>query len=224
MQKQGRPDFSDYVGHFTKSAAPSAHNGKSADSVKGIKGTAQQKLISILKSRKILATPMPWTNKPAVAFTECTWGSLVAHTKEYSPYGIGFEKSLLFHSGGGPAIYLRSDLHESQMDYASTSHPAWKGFTPDLYAFITPFNPSYASAADKLKFKLKKTVDYTHEREWRVPHDFQFDLSAIKFVVLPNYESMAAFPKDLKDGIGRDKFILADVYSNIEKLWPVHIQ
>jgi len=43
-------------------------------------------------------------------------------------------------------------------------------------------------------------------------------------VVLPSYESMATFPQELKDGIGREKFILADVYSNIEKLWPVHIQ
>jgi hypothetical protein len=224
MAKQGRPDFSEYVGHFTKASAPFGSAGKSASLVKGIKGTAQQKLISILKSRKILATPMPWTNRPAVAFTECTWGSLVAHTKEYSPYGIGFEKSLLFHSGGGPAIYMRSDLHESQMDYASITHPAWKGFTPELYAFITPFNPEYASPSDKIKFKLKKTVDYSHEREWRVPHDFEFELSAIKFVILPDYESMATFPKELKDGIGREKFILANVYSYIEKLWPVHLQ
>lgn len=34
---------------------------------------------------------------------------------------------------------------------------------------------------------------------------------------------MAAFPKDLKDAIGRDKFILMDNYIHIEKLWPVHI-
>jgi hypothetical protein len=140
MNQQGRPDFSEYVGHFTKSAPPFGSSGKSADLVKGIKGTAQHRLISILKARKIFATPMPWTNKQAVAFTECTWGSLVAHTKQYSPYGVGFEQSLLFDAGGGPAIYLRTDLHNAQMDYVSQSHPAWKGFTPELYAFITPYS------------------------------------------------------------------------------------
>jgi hypothetical protein len=33
---------------------------------------------------------------------------------------------------------------------------------------------------------------------------------------------MAKFPKELKDAIGRDKFLLMDNYKMIEKLWPVH--
>ena len=33
---------------------------------------------------------------------------------------------------------------------------------------------------------------------------------------------MAQFPKELKDEIGRDKFLLLDNYKMIEKLWPVH--
>ena len=33
---------------------------------------------------------------------------------------------------------------------------------------------------------------------------------------------MAQFPKEFKDAIGRDKFILVDDYKNIERLWPVH--
>jgi hypothetical protein len=225
MSIHGRPDFSEYVGHFTKSAAPFASKSKSAGAVKAIQGTAQEKLVAILESGRLIATPMPWTNKPAVAFTECTWGSLVAHTKRYSQYGLGFEKKLLFGAGGGPAIYLRQDLHEAQMDYASVKQPALRGFSPDLYAFITPFNPDYAPASYKAKYKLKKAIgiDYSHEREWRVPRDFIFALSDVKFVILPDYKAMAAFPTKLKDGIGRDRFILADVYSKIEKLWPVHI-
>jgi len=34
---------------------------------------------------------------------------------------------------------------------------------------------------------------------------------------------MAKFPKELKDAIGREKFILLDVYKHIENLWPTHI-
>jgi hypothetical protein len=217
----GRPDFSDYVGHFTKTRQPTIKPG---GGLPPISGSARDKLISILRSKTIRATTMPWTKKPAVAFTECTWGSILAHTKQYSKFGVGFKKSLLFDSDGGPAIYLRSDLYDAQHDFVSRVHPSWKGFDPNLYAFITPFNPEYASAASKAKMKLKTIVDYTHEREWRVPHDFHFELSDVEFVVLPSYESMATFPQNIKNGIGREKFILADVYSTIEKLWPVHLQ
>jgi hypothetical protein len=56
-----------------------------------------------------------------------------------------------------------------------------------------------------------------------VPHDFSFKLAQIQFVVVPNYEAVAKFPRDLKDKIGRGKFIIIEVYSQIEKLWPVHL-
>ena len=65
-------------------------------------------------------------------------------------------------------------------------------------------------------------VDYSHEREWRVPHDFTFELDQVEFVVLKTYEDMAQFPKHLKDSIGRENFLLMDVYKTIEPLWPVH--
>ena len=52
---------------------------------------------------------------------------------------------------------------------------------------------------------------------------FFFDYSDIAFVVLNSYKDMAQFPADLKDAIGREKFLLMDNYTRIEKLWPVHI-
>jgi len=33
---------------------------------------------------------------------------------------------------------------------------------------------------------------------------------------------MARFPKELKDAIGREKFILMDMYKKVEELWPTH--
>lgn len=219
-----RPDFSEYVAHFTKNASPfGAKEHKGAAAIASIKGNAYDRLISILKSTKILATPMPWTNKSAVAFTECPWGSLLDHVKQYSSYGVGFKKSHLFAAGGGPAIYLRPHLHENQADFRSETKPEWKGFHPELYAFVTPFCPPYAPKAYKEKHWKKSPVDYSHEREWRVPHDFVFELPQIEFVIVPNYEVVAKFPKELKDSIGRNKFIMLEVYSQIEKLWPVHL-
>ncbi len=67
-----------------------------------------------------------------------------------------------------------------------------------------------------------KTIDYAHEREWRVPHDFSFELDQVEFVILRTYKDMAQFPQHLKDSIGRDKFILMENYETVERLWPVH--
>jgi hypothetical protein len=67
-----------------------------------------------------------------------------------------------------------------------------------------------------------KNVDYSHEREWRVPHNFSFELNQVEFVILPTYEDMAKSPQNLKDAIGREKFLLMDVYRTVERLWPVH--
>lgn len=113
-----RPDFSEYVAHFTKNAEAIGENAPL------IKGDALNRLISILKSKKIRATTMPWTKRKAVAFT---------------------------------------------------------------------------------------------------PHDFIFEYGDVDFVVLPDYDAMAKFPKEYKDSIGRDKFIFVETYSQIERLWPVHI-
>jgi hypothetical protein len=87
--------------------------------------------------------------------------------------------------------------------------------------FATPFWPEYRSK--KLKDAIKfNTVDYSHEREWRVPHDLPFEYKHIEFIIVNKYEDMAKFPQELKNNIGRDKFIIMEVYTNIERLWPVH--
>ncbi len=220
-----RPDFSNYVAHFTKNAPPfGLKENADDDSIKAVTGDARERLVSILRSKKIFATTMPWTNKRAVAFTECPWGSLLDHTKQYSPYGVGFTKAHLIAAGDGPAIYLRPHLHEHQQDFRSEAKPAWRGFHPELYAFVTPFCPAYSPEGYKEKhWKGRPPIDYSNEREWRVPHEFSFELPEVQFIVVPDYEAVAEFPKDLKDAIGREKFIIVEVYSQIEKLWPVHL-
>jgi hypothetical protein len=217
-----RPDFSNYVAHFTKNAPPlGAGEESGGEPLNGISGIAYERLISILQSKKIVATPMPWTNRKAVAFTECPFWSLMDHANRYSPYGVGFTKDHLFAAGGGPAIYLRPDCHKKQEEFTHNTKSNWHGFHPDLYAFVTPFVPSYAPARVKEEWD-KPVVDYTHEREWRVAHDFTFELEQVQFVIVEAYEDMAKFPKELKDKIGRDRFILMEMYRKIEELWPTH--
>jgi hypothetical protein len=189
-----RPDQSDYLAHFTKGER------------------AYDNLVSILKDGVVYAGNLPWTGKPAVCFTECPWGSLLAHATQYSPYGVGFTKPHVFAAGGGPAFYVRAD-HYKKQDWAEHAH-----------TFVTPFWPRYRPATLKGAEHLGgKTIDYAHEREWRVPHPFSFTPEQVQFVVLDTYEDMAKFPKELKDAIGREKFILMDMYRKVEQLWPTHI-
>jgi len=217
-----RPDFSDFVAHFTKDSSPPVEQGGSAgDLPQSISGSAYDRLVSILQSKRIIATTMPWTNRKAVAFTECPFWSLIDHAQRYSSYGLGFTKAHLFAAGGGPAIYLRPDLYKKQGNYVHEGRPDWRGFHPDLYAFVTPFVPAYAPDWVKQEWD-RPLADYTHEREWRVPHDFTFDQSEVQFVIVKSYEDMARLPKELKDGIGRDNFVIMDMYRQIESLWPTH--
>tara|TARA_R110002049_G_C9152382_1_gene560377 strand:+ start:599 stop:1237 length:639 start_codon:yes stop_codon:yes gene_type:complete len=206
-----RPDFSKYLAHFTRDGEPFG-NDDASNLVSTYKSmSAGERLISILKAGKITAGSLPWTGRNAVCFTECPWSSLLDHATQYSSFAVGFAKPRVFAAGGGPAYYVRADHWEKQ---------EWE---PHIKTFVTPFWPSYRSTAQKGSEYLNgKTIDYSHEREWRVPHDFIFSLNKVEFIILPTYEDMAAFPKELKDAIGREKFLLMEVYRNVEKLWPVH--
>lgn len=170
-----------------------------------------ENIISILRDQKIKAGTLPWTKLPAVCFSECPWPSLVQHARNYSPFGVGFFKHHVFAAGGGPAYYVRPDHFKKQN---------WDGH---VKALATPFWPEYRPEHLKTgEYLGGKTVDYSHEREWRVPHDFSFRHDQVAFVTLETYKDMAAFPQDLKDGIGRERFIIIDIYENIERLWPIH--
>ncbi len=210
-----QPDFSDFVVHFTKSATPYCAD-KHPEKVADITGLdARARLFTILQSGRLRATPMPWTNKPDVCFTECTWPSLLMHARRYSPYGVGFTKQFLFSLGGGPAIYLRQDLWQRQKDNAD--------FDKELFAFMTPFAPAYASPEYlKNEWKGRDPIDYTYEREWRTPRDIAFTFSDVAFVTVDTYEDMARAPKVLKDFIGRENWIILSNYRKIEQLWPQH--
>ena len=221
-----RPDFSNYVAHFTSEREPLGNQqqaGEEVDLGEIAKLSAYERLVAILENRKILATPIPWTGRRAVAFTECPWGSLLRHAEAYSPYGVGFVKPRLYAAGGGPALYLRPDLVTNQHLYheAEGGVPG-KGFARNLWGFVTLFVPPYAPASVVTEhWKGRKKVDYSHEREWRVPHDFTVEYTQVEFVVVDTYEDVAKFPAQLKDEIGRDKFLIMAIYRGINSRWPL---
>ena len=128
MPKLIRPDFSEYVVHFTRDEIP-----KSTGSL-----SAKDRLFQILAECCVKASVMAWTNRSAVCFTECTWASLLDHANRYSRYGLGFSKAYLFRHGGAPAIYLPPGLMEHQKRHVGTGK---QPFDPVLFSFVTPFCP-----------------------------------------------------------------------------------
>jgi len=210
---QKRPDSSEFLAHFSVNRAP--YGDKTRKTATG-KMNAQDRIISILRDKTIRASTMPWTGAVAVCFTECPWASLIGHAANYSPYGIGFHKKAIFAAGGGPVYYVRQDIFNAVRD----DH-RWH---ENLWPFVTPFSPPYRpSELQAEEYLGGKSVDYTHEREWRTTVDFTFEYDDVEFVIVNTYEDLAKFPADLKDGIGRAKFLIMDVYRNIERLWPTHI-
>lgn len=215
-----RPDFSDFVVHFTKDAPPIVQEQDEPGASEVAALSAKERLFAILASGVLFATRMPWTNKPAVCFTECTWGSLLFHAERYSRFGIGFHKGFLFAAGGAPAIYMPPGLMEHQRGHVPAGTQA---FHPQVYAFMTPFVPPYAPQEYKDRFwSGKPAVDYSHEREWRVPHNLTFDVAKVSFVIVDRYEDMAQAPKELKDATGRDNWLIMSNYEQIEHFWPLH--
>lgn len=205
-----RPDFSNLLVHFTTDRDPCSNEQENPGN-EFIGLSAYDRLVKILNIKRIVATNMPWTGKKATCFTECPWPSLVDHSRQYSSFGIGFMKPRIFAAGGGPVYYVRAD-HWRKQDWDD-----------HVKAFVTPFWPGYRSASFKTPEYLDgKTCDYSHEREWRIPHDFTFEYENVEVIILKSYEDMARFPKELKDNIGRERFILMDQYEKIENLWPIH--
>lgn len=199
-----KPDSTHYLAHFTKDGNP-VGDGRHYQGMR-----ARDRLVSILKEKTIHSSTMPWTNTRAVCFTESPWSSLLDHSKNYSPYGIGFAKETVFNKGGNPVWYINSELYRS------------KRWSPDdkITGFLTPFSPRYASGERKLDNKI---VDYSHEREWRTLDDFSFSYGEISFVILDNVEDLSHIPSDIVAEIGSEKFIFMDMYKRIETLWPTHL-
>jgi len=209
-----RPDFSDYVIHFTKDVAPhSARREMVPGAAAGIAPlSALDRLVRIVEQRVIRAFPMPYTNRPAVCFTECVWASLLDHANHYSRYGIGFNKSFLFSRSGGPAFYVRQDIYRAQV--------AGSRWDDQVWPFLTPFVPGYASQEHIREFGPGGlSIDYTREREWRVPGELTFELGDIAFVIVAGEEGVnrvAAAGGEILYG----KILLMDNYSRIKEFWP----
>jgi len=173
-KRMGRSDLSQYLIHLTK--------GDSKNSL-----TEMNVMLKILNDKKLIGsttssgfivgstTAVCLQDAPLFSVGQNIWyennkrKSNPNQKVRYGAYGILFRKRFIYDKGGRPVIYDKTEdakkyIHESKW---------WKIVNLDL------------SNSDNI-------TDWTHEREWRVPGDLQFNLKDI-VIVLPNDEGYRTF-------------------------------
>lgn len=197
-----RPDQSRYLAHFTKCNS------------RGGKSSAKDIFKKILSEKTIKAHSVPWTKGPAVCFTECPWTSMTNHANNYSPYGIGFTKKYIYERGGNPVFYVRPEIFSKQK------------WDVSIINYFTPFVPKYAPEDTKAEFKKngfeQDHLDYSHEREWRLLENLEFDYADISFLVVDKAEEIEEIVKVTNGGVSTNLILPMSTYKMIESLWPVH--
>ena len=78
----------------------------------------------------------------------------------YSPFGVRFHKSFIYNKGGRPVIYENKEIMKKLLP----ENEYWRIVDLDL--------------TDPESF-----VDWTHEREWRVPGELSFSYNNIEVIV-----------------------------------------
>jgi hypothetical protein len=78
----------------------------------------------------------------------------------YSPFGVRFHKGFIYKKGGRPVIYEDKEIMKSLLP-----------------------NSEYWRIVDLNLSNSNSYVDWTHEREWRVPDELVFDYGNIEIIV-----------------------------------------
>ncbi len=201
------PDYSPLIVHFTKSGnfmMPDLIAEKHP--LNPFKtAPAVDRLLNILQSRTIYATPMPFLPRhaSAVCFTECIWEALTRHATRYSPYGVVFSKRLIHKQGGGPALYVRGDVLKALGDSLPSA----------LEPFVAPFDPEAA-------LKPGVRLDWLHEREWRLPESLSFEYHDVEYVIVSTIDDARTVGHQIgAQYLPEDKLIPMEVYETIQEAW-----
>ena len=167
-----RTDMSMYLTHLTKGTD---------------KMNALEVLLKILNEKKLKSTcDTGFINgeKPVVCFQDIPFSSIAQNVKHeqiervnlggkirYEALGIAFDKSMIFKLGGRPVIYEKTIFAKGILSF----NEHWRIVNLDY--------------SDDEAY-----IDWTHEREWRILNDFNFELNDV-FVLLPNTQVYKAFIK-----------------------------
>ena len=166
-----RSDISAYVYHLTK-AEVDADGKVILDTLERFRKIINERKINGSTTESGFITG----NRKAVCFQDAPISGIVQnvlHEKSnrdelggktrYTYFGLGFQKPYIFLNGGRPVLYEEKEIAKKILP----KNEWWR---------IVDYNLS----------DEKKIVDWTHEREWRMPIDeFHFDLSKA-ILLVPN--------------------------------------
>jgi hypothetical protein len=181
LEKISRPDFSNGLIHFTRERVGTRKHFEQLDAPEKINQqniSPLKVLAEILRDGRIHGSNNAGFikgNRPAVCFSEVPLSSAryFIETKRYSPYGIAISKRAAFSMGARPVIYL-----------------------PDAEGGWIPAEEKWR----QVRFE-HGTVDFTHEREWRLPGDLNLEK-------LPGFYALVWNPTDanrLRDVLSKYK-------------------
>ena len=182
------PDKRETLIHLTKDAAPGIGFPDGYLPVE----TAKNRLASILHDKKIRGSylrHMRFLDKIpyAVAFSEALPSTIVQLAKRsYSEWGIHVHKFHAFQSNGGPVWYLNNEHFKALTNDLTAAEDL--DISDQLLFLLTPFAPVWQ---DEVRLHNDSPNDWTQEREWRVPGDFDLPYVDDKpdfEVIVPNDE------------------------------------
>lgn len=164
-----RSDISTYITHLTK-------NTKEKDSLdvleeilntKKIIGSSPEKGFIIGENSAVCFQDIPLYGVSQNSLHEELNRKELGAKIRYQPYGLTFKKSYVYGKGGRPVFYEQKEKAKEIL----SEEEWWRIVSFDL------------SNRDSIK-------DWTHEREWRLKGDFEFELdkAIILLPMLQNYK------------------------------------
>jgi hypothetical protein len=139
------PDLPDTLVHFT-----GRPRGKNDPPPHFARGTAQERIVSILHSGVLRGAPDFWANAPVLCFSEATEAARRAMLRDgvggrgpYAPWGVVLDRQKLIQAGARPVLYLSNE------EMQQTRH------------LPTPLRNR------RVRYDPGRS-DWLHEREWRL--------------------------------------------------------
>lgn len=185
---RNRFDISSYLTHLTKEF----DGGKEDFSMDSV-----DVLLKILKERKIKSSNKGFINdgKSVVCFQDAPLYGISQNVKHeilnrenlgnknrYEPIGICISKEKIFSIGGRPVIYEKPEFIDGVR--------VFKGISKELLWRVVSIDLS-----DRQNY-----IDWTHEREWRVKGDVDFELNDI-YIILADHSMYRRFIEKVESEI-----------------------
>jgi len=112
------------------------------------------------------------SNATASCFTESTLRGLLAHRQVFNAkYGLSFSRAHLFSAGANPVINISEKLFKKEVGSVVGGYDkVFNHISEPLVPFVNIINEKF---------------DATHEREWRLATDFEFEIENLIFILCP---------------------------------------